>query len=153
MLDYCRSAMMLFVQGLLAALLCSGCAAPDSADTQVRQVLAELEHAAEARDTRRFADRISAQYHDDEDRDAAAIASLARGYFLVNQSIHLLSRVERIDFPTNTEARVKITVGTIGNEADPTNSSVAAEVHDFDVTLSKEDGEWRVIYARWQRPG
>ena len=43
-------------------------------------------------------------------------ATLA-GYFIANQSIHLLTRIDKIDFPASDEARLQVTVGMVGREA------------------------------------
>ena len=32
------------------------------------------------------------------------------------------------------------------------NWNLAADLYDFDVTLKREDGDWRVAYAKWHRP-
>ena len=41
-------------------------------------------------------------------------ARYARGYFIANQSMHLLTRIESLEFPAADEARVKLQVGMAG---------------------------------------
>lgn len=137
----------------LAMLMLSGCSEPDAPQVQVRKALEELETAAENRDASAFREGISDAYRDREGRDAAEIISLVRGYFVLNQSIHLLTRIEHIDFPTPSEAQAKVAVGMVGADAEAGSAwNLAAQVHDFDVTLRREDDAWRVIYAEWRRP-
>lgn len=139
---------------LLLACLCIGCGTPDTPEAQIRQALSRMEAAVEARDLGDFRNGLSAQYRDEDGRDANEMANVVRGYFVLNQSIHLLTRINQIGFPATDEARVSITVGMAGKEAASGDAwSLAAEVHDFDVTLMNKDGDWRITFARWLRPG
>jgi len=45
---------------------------------------------------------------------------------------------------------VAVTVGMVGREAAEAEAwDLAAEIHDFDVTFMREDGEWKVTHAKW----
>lgn len=137
----------------LLSVLCLACSQPQTPETAVRQTLDRLATAAEARDLGDFRQGISAQYRDADGRDAGEITNLVRGYFLMNQSIHLLTRIDQVEFPSTAEARVKVTVGMLGKEAAASDAwSLAAQIHDFDVTLMNEEGDWRVTFAQWHRP-
>jgi hypothetical protein len=136
---------------LLAALL--GCGDADSPEAQVRKTIDAMEHAAEERDVGGVTEHVSAQFRDAYGRDGTELSQYVRGYFIANQSIHLLTRIENIEFPTSDEARAKITVAMVGREADESDAwNLAGEIYDFDVVFMREDDEWKVTYAKWRRP-
>jgi hypothetical protein len=129
----------------------SGCGDSASPEAQVRQTIAAMEEAAEARDVGDLMEHLSPQFRDSYSRDGKELSQYLRGYFIANQSIHLLTRIESIEFPTQDEARAKVAVGMVGREAAESDSwNLAAEVHDFDVTFMREAGEWKVSYAKWR---
>jgi hypothetical protein len=129
----------------------SGCGAPDSPDTQVREAIDAMEIAAEERDVSGLTEHISSQFRDANGRDGKELTQYVRGYFIANQSIHLLTRVSSIEFPTSTEANAKVTVAMVGREAAESNAwNLAGEIYDFDVTFMREDDEWKVTYAKWR---
>ena len=141
-----------FVVGVLALL--AGCSDDSSPEAQVRSVIESMERAAEARDVGALMEHVSANFRSADGQDRAETSRYARGYFIANQSIHLLTRIVSIEFPTPDEARAKVTVAMVGREADESNAwNLAGEIHDFDVVLRREDDEWKVTYAKWQRPG
>jgi hypothetical protein len=138
---------------LLAATL-AGCGNDDSPETQVRKTIDAIEQAAEERNVSGLTDHISGQFLDGDGRNGKELSQYVRGYFIANQSIHLLTRIESVEFPTRDEAKVKVTVAMVGRDADAANAwNLAGEIYDFDVTFMREDDEWKVTYAKWRRPG
>jgi hypothetical protein len=132
-------------------LLCA-CGTADSPEEQVRQTIAAVEKAAEARDVGDVMEHVSPHFRDAEGRGAEELARYVRGYFIAHQSIHLLTRIDRIEFPTPQEARVQLTVAMVGRDADAANAwDLAGEIRDFRATLLREDGEWRATYLEIQR--
>jgi len=141
------------VIGALIVAGLAGCGDSETPETQVRATIAAIEEAAEARDVGGIMEHVSNQFRDAEGRDGTELSRYVRGYFIANQSIHLLSRIESIEFPTPEEARARVVVGMVGRDAAASNAwNLAAEIHDFDVTFMLEDGEWKVTHARWGRP-
>lgn len=141
------------VLGALLVAVLAGCGGSDTPETQVRATIAAIEEAAEARSVGAVMKHVSAQFRDAEGRDGSELSRYLRGYFIANQSIHLLSRIESIEFPTPEEARARVVVGMVGRDAAAANAwNLAADIHDFDVTFMLEDGEWKVTHARWSRP-
>ena len=141
---------------LAAALICAGCGSSDSPEQQVRTVLEQMETAAEARDVGELMEHISEDYRDSNGLGPQEAARYVRGYFIANQSIHLLTRVEDITFPIADEARAKVLVGMVGREAATTNDSsdwgdLAADIYQFEITFRREDEQWKVSFARWLR--
>ena len=143
--DFAWIASVWIVPGLLA-----GCADDASPEQQVRAVIGSMELAAEERDVGALMEHISPNYRDAEGRDRAAASQYARGYFIVNQSVHLLTRIESLEFPAPDEARVQMQVGMAGRAGEPGAGNLSADLYNFEVVLVREDDEWKVSYADWR---
>jgi hypothetical protein len=134
----------------VALLLLTACSDDGSPEQQVRAVIESMEVAAEARDVGDLMEHISASYRDAQGQDRTEASRYARGYFIANQSVHLLTRVESLEFPAPDEARVKLQVGMAGRAGAPGQAGLSADLYDFDLALVREDGEWKVSYADWR---
>ena len=134
----------------VALLLLTACSDDGSPEQQVRAVIESMEVAAEARDVGDLMEHISANYRDAQGQDRTEASRYARGYFIGNQSVHLLTRVESLEFPAPDEARVKLQVGMAGRAGAPGQAGLSADLYDFDLALVREDGEWKVSYADWR---
>ena len=134
----------------VALALLAACSDPASPEQQVRAVIDSMETAVEARDVGALVEHISSNYRDGHGQDRAEASRYARGYFVANQSVHLLTRIESLEFPSPQEARVKLQVGMAGRGGEPGASSLNADLYDFDLALVREDGEWKVSYADWR---
>jgi hypothetical protein len=135
---------------LALLFLLAGCGSADDPETQVRKTLDAIEAAAEARDVGDVMEHVSDQFLDAYGRDAQALSRYIRGYFIANQSIHLLTRIRAIEFPSAAEARVQVTVGMLGRQ-ETDSWDLAAEIRDFDVTFMHQDGAWKVTHVRVDR--
>lgn len=132
-----------------AALLLAACGSPESSEEQVRAVIATAEEAAEARDLSALMDLVSPHYEDEQGRDRAELRRYVHGYLIANQSIHLLTRIDRVEFPYRDMARVELTLGSLGREASAaTTLDLAADVERLAIELQLDDGEWKVTRAR-----
>lgn len=139
------------IVGLLAAQL-SACGDPQSPEQQVRAVIDQMEMAAESRDVGDVVGLLSPGYRDAFANDREEVGQRVRGYFVLNQSIHLLTRIQDITFPSEDEARASVLVGMVGRDADAANAwQLAADLYEFDLALLREDGEWKVSWAEWRR--
>jgi hypothetical protein len=142
-----RRSLTLLTLATLAA--CSGGGTPEQ---QVRAVIQQMEQAAEDRDVSELVAHLSQDYRDAHGTGAEEAARYARGYFIANQSIHLLTRIEELTFPTEGEARVQVLVGMLGRDAATTNRwDLAAELHTFKVALRREEDEWKVTFLEVMR--
>jgi hypothetical protein len=74
--------------------LLTACSDGTSPEQQVRAVIQSMEAAAEKRDVGGLMEHISANYRDGQGQDRAEASRYARGYFITNQSVHLLTRIE-----------------------------------------------------------
>ncbi|HTJ17977.1 MAG TPA: hypothetical protein VL494_14450 [Steroidobacteraceae bacterium] len=116
----------------------------------MRAVIESMEAAVEARDVGALVEHISPNYRDGQGQDRAEASRYARGYFVANQSVHLLTRVESLKFPSPDEARVKLQVGMAGRSGEPGAASLNANLYDFDLALIREGDEWKLSYADWR---
>lgn len=138
----------IFGVGALIAIGLSGCGAPDSPEVQVRAVIAAAEQAVEARDVSAVMELVSPDYADADGRQAAELSRYLRGYFIANQSIHLLTRIDTLEFPATGVAEAELTVAMVGREAEAESAwDLAADVHAIRLTLMEKGGDWRVTHA------
>jgi len=129
----------------------AGCGAPETPEARVRAVITAGERAAEARDVGALMKLVAPEFRDADGGDRADLERLLRGYLVMHQSVHLLAKVEQVDFPYRDYARVELTVGTLGREtAGATTFDVAADVYHVVLELRLEDDAWRVVRAEWQ---
>ncbi|HWK52356.1 MAG TPA: hypothetical protein VNR40_20820, partial [Steroidobacter sp.] len=124
----------------------------NSPEQQVRALIGQLEQAAENRNVGDLKAHLSEEYRDSNGMGAEDTARYVRGYFIANQSIHLLTRIEELTFPTDDEARAQVLVGMLGRGAEATDQwDLAAELHTFKIALRREDGEWKVTFLEVMR--
>lgn len=145
-----------YIVTLAAIGALAGCGDANSPEQQVREVIEKMEVAAEARDVGELMEHLSGDFRDVNGMGPEEAARHARGYFIANQTIHLVTRVERIEFPTAGEARARVTVGMVGRDAAAAAdaidlTSLAADLYEFKIALRREDDEWRVTFAEWLR--
>lgn len=135
----------------ISLALLAACSDSGSPEQQVRAVIEQMEQAAENRDIGELASHLSEEYRDANGMGADEAARYARGYFIANQSIHLLTRVEELTFPTEGEARAQVLVGMLGRDAAADQWDLAAEVHTFKIALRREEEEWRIVFVEVMR--
>jgi hypothetical protein len=134
--------------GLIAVTAC-GTADPTAA---IRARLADAERAAEARDTGFFRDLLGAGYRDNHGNDRAAAIQLVRGFFLANQKVEIVSRVDEVTLEGADAARAVVQAGLVGQSSgNATLSGLHGDLYRFELELVNEKGDWRIIGARWQR--
>jgi hypothetical protein len=135
----------------LLVLLAMACSPSGTPDALVRAVIVRGEAAAEARDLSGVMDLVSPTFQDGGGGNRDDLKQYLRGYFVTHQSVHLLTRVDSVEFPYSDMARVSLRLGTLGRETAGTSAfDLAADVHDVELELQLEDGEWRVTRANWQ---
>jgi hypothetical protein len=144
-----------FLRACVAAMvpmvaMLAGCGREESPEAQVRSVVAAGEAAAEARDLAGLLEHVSPAFRDANGAGPDELKQYLRGYFVMHQSVHLLTRVENVEFPYRDYARVQLKVGMLGREAaDATTLDLAADVKEIVLELALEDDEWRVVRAAW----
>jgi len=128
----------------------AGCGREESPETQVRAVIAAGEAAAEARDVAGLLEHVSPAFQGPRGGGADELKQSLRGYFVLHPSVHLVTRVERLEFPYRDYARVQLEVGMVGREAGGTTAlDLAADTKEIVLELQLEDDEWKVVRAAW----
>ena len=118
----------------------------------MREFVTRGEQAAEARDLSGLMALVSPAYDDGQGGGREDLKQYLRGYLVTHQSIHLIARIDSIEFPYEDMADVSLTLGALGRESQGESTfDLAADVYDVDLELQLNDGEWRVTRARWQR--
>jgi hypothetical protein len=74
-----------------------------------------------------------------------------RGYFIANQRIEVLSRVESVVLEGEDAARAVVHAGLMGRSGAGFADGVDADLYRFDLELVSDDGEWKIIGASWNR--
>jgi len=129
----------------------AGCGESQTPDARVREVIAQGEQAAEARDLSGIMDLVAPAYTDGQGGGRDELKQYLRGYLVAHQSIHLLTKVDSVEFPYRDMAKVNLTVGTLGREAAAATAfDLAADVYDVELELALDDGKWRVTRASWR---
>jgi len=147
-----NSANVAFV--LVAGLFATGCGERSSPQDEVRAVIEAAEQAAEARSVGDLMALAAPGFSDRDGRTSDELAHYVRGYFIANQSVHLLTRITRIEIPAPDVAEAEVTVAMVGKDADANAAwDLAFDIVDFDIDLRRTDGEWRVVHADWSRGG
>jgi hypothetical protein len=132
----------------LAALVFAACSSSDTPEAQVRKSLAAMESAAEERDVSEVMEWVSPEFRSPYGHDPDELRKYLYGLVLANQTIHLLTRIDSLEFPAPDEAQAHVTVGMVSREVESSNAwDLAADVHEFEVTLRRDDGLWKVLYA------
>ncbi len=138
---------------LLAVLVTvvTGCGESQTPEAMVRGVIAQGEQAAEARDLSGIMDLVAPAFEDGQGGGRDELKQYLRGYLVAHQAIHLLTKVESVEFPYRDMAKVSLTLGTLGRDsAAATAFDLAADVYDVELELALDDGEWRVTRASWR---
>jgi hypothetical protein len=137
----------------LAALMALlGCSEPaQSPEDRVRETLAAVEQAAEAKDAAALKDHISDAYSDAHGNDKQKLAGIATFHFMQNRGVHLLLQVRKVVVEVPGEARAVALVAMAGRPIDGPDAlpSLNASLYYFDVELAEEDGDWRITRASW----
>jgi len=129
----------------------AGCGGSDP-EAAVRARLEAAEAAAEARDAGFFGDLIATSYSDSRGNDRAAVMRLVRGYFLANQRVEIVSRVDDVRLMGDDAAEAVVYAGIAGQRSGAERlGGIGVDLYRFDLELVSEGGEWQIIGARWAR--
>jgi hypothetical protein len=135
----------------VVAVLVSACGASDP-EAEIRALLAAAEQAAETRDAGFFGDAVGAAYRDARGNDRDELVRSIRGYFIANQRIEIVSRVDEIVLEGADAARAVVHAGLLGQRTGAALiDGVEADLYRFELELVNDGGDWRIIGADYRR--
>lgn len=149
-----RSAWRQFGGLLLCTLLFAGCSGDQaSPEARILALLDAAQSAVENRSLHDAAELISAAYQDQSGRDKQALKRLLMGYFLRNQTIHVLKKVQQISLQGDRSAHVVLLAGVAGRRPSEAVSlqQWRGDLIRLEAQLILDDDEWRLIAASWRR--
>jgi hypothetical protein len=148
---YNRRMKMLLPAASLVAALAAGCDRTDP-EVEIRALLAAAEEAAESRDAGFFANIVAESYRDAHGNDRAELIRMVRGYFIANQRIEIVSRVEELVLEGADAASVVLHAGMLGRRTGAELlANVDAELYRLELELVNDGEAWRIIGADWNR--
>ena len=137
---------------VLLACVAAGCSEPPSApEEELRAWVARGIDAAENKQRRELMGMVAKAYVDARGNERDDIDGLLRVYFLRQNNITLLPKIEEITVYDDTAGKIVMTVGMAG-----TNDGVlgfSADAYRFALELEKDADEWQLISARWGELG
>ena len=141
----------LFTVALLACLA-QGCGGPPSVpEEELRAWVARGIEAAENKERRELMEMVAAAYVDARGNERDDVEAMLRVYFLRQNRIALLPKIEEITIYDETAGKIVMTVGMAG-----TNNGVlgfSADAYRFEFEIEKEADDWELISARWGELG
>ena len=142
---------ILFTVVLLVSVV-SGCGGPSSApEEELRAWVANGVEAAQNKERRELMGMVAKSYVDARGNERDDIDGMLRVYFLRQNRIALLPKIEEITVYDDTAGKIVMTVGMAG-----TNDGVlgfSADAYRFALELEKEANEWQLMSARWGELG
>jgi hypothetical protein len=129
-----------------------GCHKEPDAD-KIKKVITSVQNASEEKDIKKIITSLSKSYRDPQGYDYDSIKGLLLGYFFQHQKVHVYIP----DITINVEgaaAQAEFQAVLTGGQTGATNIvPEALGMYAFKVSFRKEDQEWKVISAIWNRVG
>ncbi len=138
---------------LLLLFFLAACADPEpSMEQRIRELIGQGEQAAEARSRGFFADTVADDYQDEAGRSRRDLLRLLTGYFLRNQTIHLLVRTHEIRIEGPKHATAVVYAGMAGSPMEGFDQlmTLRAAVYRLELRFVQGD-EPRLVEAKWRR--
>jgi hypothetical protein len=123
----------------------------DSPGAKIRATIERAEAFTEAKDLGGLKDLVSDAYRDDAGQDKRAILGLLFVQFRRHESIHLLTRIDRLDIQP-AQAAVTVFTAMAGRPIPSASAlpALRADLYRFDLTFTEEGGVWRVASSKWR---
>ena len=136
----------------LTSVWLAACGGPvEGPEEALRSWVRQGEAFAEARDRGELVDMISANYADARGNSRDDIENLFRAYFLRQQKVALITRIEELEVYGGSAAKLVLSVGMAGKNDDTFGFS--ADAFEFEMEFELDDNEWLLTSARWAELG
>lgn len=138
---------MYWVTLFLVCGVLPGCSEPPSDDTRLRQAIAAMEKAAEAKAIRPILAFLADDFLGNKVYRKANIGGMLLLHFRQNQHIHVYVHIVKMEVKGET-AKLQCQVVLAGRDEKIIPKQARILVIDSD--WQKRDGEWKVVRASWQ---
>lgn len=124
-------------------------------EDRVRKVITNIQQAAEEKKILAVLDHVSMTYRDSQVFDRDGLKALLTYYFFRHQKVTVSIPNSDIEVtgPTAKARFQAILSGRGTGESSGTVLPEALDAYDFEVLFKQEDGQWKVVSARWERAG
>ena len=117
----------------------------------IRQWVAQGQEAVEDKDRGALVDMVSPAYTDARGNTRDDLGNILRVYFLRQQKIALITRIEELTVYDDSAARVTLQVGMAGTKDNLLGFT--ADAYRFELELERDDDDWLLLSARWGQLG
>lgn len=142
----------LFVSWITLSVLVgvvAACSTPPSDETRLRQAVAAMEKAAEAKQLHPILAYLGDDFLGNRIYRKANIAGMLLYQFRRNQHVHVFLHITELTIKADrAQLRCEVLLAGRGQQVVPKRARVLVINSDW----QKRDGEWRVIRARWKDP-
>jgi len=145
-----KQSVTIFLVFILAVSF-SGCAR-ETEEVKVKKVVTAIQAAAEEKDIKKIMTHVSKNYSDPYGYDHEEIRGLLLGYFFRYPKISAYITGLTISVDGASAKAVFQVVLTSSDKTGSIKDVIPQElgVWDFNVTLEKESGDWKVASAQWE---
>lgn len=146
------SGILVCLFAVLLAIQLAACRVEEGPESALKKAVTEAETAAETREVKTLMAFIAEDYLDTEGRNREGVTGIFRYYFLRNQAIHLLTRIQAIELINDKEAHMTLLVAMAGEPIDDPNDPalLRASLYRFDLEFFQYADGWKVRQAAWQ---
>ncbi|MDH3350295.1 MAG: hypothetical protein OEM51_02005 [Gammaproteobacteria bacterium] len=135
------------IAGLLSVWLC-GCGGPaEGPEEAIRSWVKQGRELAEAKDRRALVGMISPNYTDARGNNRDDIEDKFRIYFLRQNKVALITRIEELNIHADSAADLVLSVAMAGTNDGTLGFS--ADAYRFEMEFELEGGKWLLTSARW----
>lgn len=136
------------------AIVTAGCHKETEQD-KVREVLTDIHKSVEKKDIGNVVSHLSKAYNDPQGFDYNAVKGLLLGYFYQHPKISVYITNLEISLENMASKATFQAVLTGGNQAGSSAGLIPESLgmYSFEILLNKEQKEWKVATAKWERVG
>jgi hypothetical protein len=122
---------------------------------KVKKVITSIQMAAEEKSVKKITNNLSQTYYDPQGFNYETIRGLLLGYFFQHPKISAYITNLEISIESTAAKAVFQTILTGGNKTGSAADLIPESLgmYDFDVSLKKEAGDWKVASAKWEQVG
>ena len=122
---------------------------------KIKKVITDIQTAAQEKDVKKIINNFSKTYNDPQEYNYETIKGLLLGYFFQYPKISAYITNLEISIEETSAKAVFQTVLTSGNKTGSASDVIPRSlgIYDFNVSLKKESGTWKVTSAKWEQVG